>query len=222
MTIEIPPINIDTNSLDIPDIPTWLTSSPPIAIPPVAPVTEVLGVPIINIPGCVEAHEEGSKTIMEDDPDGVRVYCDANTPSFDPIQYEPENMVIERTAPVPKVPAPETPETPQVPDTSKVVPINTATTEEPAERPTPFIEKYLPSAPEVTTTATIALVATTSALLAKPLADILLKVIKPTIKKVVAKVKEKLGKKTTIESLKERRDQQRIRSHAIRKLKGKE
>ncbi len=222
MTIEIPPIDIDTKSLDIPDIPTWLTSSPPIAIPPVAPVTEMMGVPIINIPGCVEAHEEGSETIMEDDPDGVRVYCDANTPSFDPIQYEPENMVIERSAPVPKVPAPETPETPQVPDTSKVVPINTATTEEPSEKSTPFIEEYLPSAPEVTTTATIAVVATTSALLAKPLADILLKVIKPTIKKVMAKVKEKLGKKTTIESLKERRDQQRIRSHAIRKLKGKE
>ena len=201
MTIEIPPINIDTKSLDIPDIPTWLTSSPPIAIPPVAPVTEMMGVPIINIPGCVEAHEEGSQTIMDDDPDGVRVYCDANTPSFDPIQYEPENMVIERTAPVPKVPAPETPETPQVPDTSKVVPINTATTEEPSEKPTPFIEEYLPSAPEVTTTATIAVVATTSALLAKPLADILLKVIKPTIKKVMSKVKEKLGKKTVIESL---------------------
>lgn len=222
MAQEIPEININTTNLSIPSIPEWLTSSPPIAIPLAAPITEFIGVPIINIPGCVEAHEGGSDKIMEDDPDGVRVFCDANTPSFDPIQYEPENMVIEQTAPIPKVPPAETPETPSIPDTSKVTPLQTATIEEPSEKTTPFIEEYLPSAPEITTTATIALVATTSALLAKPLADILLKVIKPTIKKVLAKVKEKLGKKTIVESIQDRRDQQRIRSHAIRKLKGKE
>jgi len=56
------------------------------------------------------------------------------------------------------------------------------------------VEKYLPSPQIVTTTATIALVATSSALLAKPLADLLLKVIKPLVKKVVAKVKKVLGK----------------------------
>ena len=57
-----------------------------------------------------------------------------------------------------------------------------------------FIEKYLPSPQVVTTTATIAVVATSSALLAKPLADLLLKVIKPLVKKVSAKVKKALGK----------------------------
>ena len=40
--------------------------------------------------------------------------------------------------------------------------------------PIPFIDKYLPSPGVVTTTATIAVVATSSALLAKPLADLLL------------------------------------------------
>jgi len=57
-----------------------------------------------------------------------------------------------------------------------------------------FVEKYLPSPQIVTTTATIAVVATSSALLAKPLADLLLKVIKPLVKKVSAKVKTALGK----------------------------
>ena len=57
-----------------------------------------------------------------------------------------------------------------------------------------FVEKYLPSPQIVTTTATIAVVATSSALLAKPLADLLLKVIKPLVKKVSAKVKKALGK----------------------------
>ena len=56
------------------------------------------------------------------------------------------------------------------------------------------VEKYLPSPQIVTTTATIAVVATSSALLAKPLADLLLKVIKPLVKKVSAKVKKALGK----------------------------
>jgi len=56
------------------------------------------------------------------------------------------------------------------------------------------VEKYLPSPQIVTTTATIAVVATSSALLAKPLADLLLKVIKPLVKKISAKVKKVLGK----------------------------
>ena len=57
-----------------------------------------------------------------------------------------------------------------------------------------FVEKYLPSPQIISTTATIAVVATSSALLAKPLADLLLKVIKPLVKKVSAKVKKALGK----------------------------
>lgn len=72
------------------------------------------------------------------------------------------------------------------------------------------------------TTGGIAVVATSSALLAKPLADLLLKVIKPTVKKVMKKITTLRGKTVKIESLMERRDQQRIRNHAIRKLKGKE
>jgi len=57
-----------------------------------------------------------------------------------------------------------------------------------------WVDKYLPSAAVVTTTGGIALVATSSALLAKPLADLLLKVVKPLVKKVVAKAKKALGK----------------------------
>ena len=55
------------------------------------------------------------------------------------------------------------------------------------------VERYLPTVGTVTTTASIAAVATTSALLAKPLADLLLKVVKPVVKKVIAKVKGMLG-----------------------------
>ena len=56
------------------------------------------------------------------------------------------------------------------------------------------VEQYLPSAQVATTTATIAVVATSSALLAKPLADLLLKVVKPAVKQVMTKVQKILGK----------------------------
>ena len=82
-----------------------------------------------------------------------------------------------------------------------------------------FVEKYLPSPQIVSTTATIAVVATSSALLAKPLADLLLKVIKPLVKKVSAKVKKVLGKKEKVLSVSERREEQRDRNSAIRTLK---
>ena len=55
-------------------------------------------------------------------------------------------------------------------------------------------EQYLPSAAVATTTASIAAVAGASALLAKPLADLLLRVFKPAIKQVLGKVNKALGK----------------------------
>ena len=56
------------------------------------------------------------------------------------------------------------------------------------------VEAYLPSAAVATTTASIAAVAGASALLAKPLADLLLRVFKPAIKQVLNKVNKALGK----------------------------
>ena len=134
----------------------------------------------------------------------------------------PENLTIEKSAPVPNVPpAPDAP-TPAAPEIPKK-PVTAIVEEEPAPEPEiPWQEKYLPTPEAATTTAAIAVVATTSALLAKPLADLLLKVIKPVVKKVITKAQKLIGKKVPIESVKDRRDQQRIRSHAIRKLKGKE
>jgi hypothetical protein len=223
---EIPDIGIRNVEIRDVSLPNWMTT-PPQSIPPVAPVTQQVGVPIINIPGCVEAHIDNSdgknKNLVGDDPDGARVFCDGNMPSYNPIDYTPENLIITRPAEVPKVPTPPTPEV-KAPEIPKAAAPTTAVVEEqPEPEPEiPWTEKYLPAPEAATTTAAIAVVATTSALLAKPLADLLLKVIKPTVKKVIKKIAAIRGKKTPIESVKERRDQQRIRSHAIRKLKGKE
>ena len=222
--IGISPLNIQTVRIN--DIGASIREIPPVTEARFigAPVTVQVGTPIINMPGCVTAHEksDANKNVVDDDPKGAKVFCDGQTPSFDPIQYEPENMVIEQSAPVPKVPpAPDAP-TPAAPEIPKK-PVTAIVEEEPAPEPEiPWQEKYLPTPEAATTTAAIAVVATTSALLAKPLADLLLKVIKPVVKKVITKAQKLIGKKIPIESVKDRRDQQRVRSHAIRKLKGKE
>ena len=62
--------------------------------------------------------------------------------------------------------------------------------------PVTIVDQYLPTVGTITTTATIGAVAATSALLAKPLADLLLKVLKPVTKKIVGKVNQMLGRQT--------------------------
>ena len=222
--IGISPLNIQTVRIN--DIGASIREIPPVTEARFigAPVTVQVGTPIINMPGCVTAHEksDANKNVVEDDPKGAKVFCDGQTPSFDPIQYEPENLVIEQSAPVPNVPPPPDAPAPAAPEIPKK-PVTAVVEEEPAPEPEiPWQEKYLPTPEAATTTAAIAVVATTSALLAKPLADLLLKVIKPVVKKVITKAQKLIGKKIPIESVKDRRDQQRVRSHAIRKLKGKE
>ena len=86
--------------------------------------------------------------------------------------------------------------------------------------PISFTEQYLPAPQVVATTAGIAAVATTSALLAKPLADILLKVVKPLVKKTIKKVASKFGKQSKQLSTTERREVQRELSQAVRIMKN--
>ena len=86
--------------------------------------------------------------------------------------------------------------------------------------PIPFTEQYLPAPQVIASTAGIAAVATTSALLAKPIADLLLKVVKPLVKKAIKKIAAKLGKHQQHYSVSERREIQRELSQAIRIMKN--
>ena len=72
-----------------------------------------------------------------------------------------------------------------------------------------IIDNYLPPAPVALSTAAIAATAATSAIVAKPLGDYVLKLIKPTVKKTVKKLKGMIGKKPRPESAAERRKFQR-------------
>ena len=66
----------------------------------------------------------------------------------------------------------------------------------------------------------IAVIATSSALLAKPLADILLKAVKPAVKKVMKKIAKIRGKKPPILSVGERLAEQRQMNHAVKELRS--
>ena len=258
--MEIPDIEI--RNLDIPEVTVFEVNTPSTALPYAPPVVVNIGVPVVNIPGCVEAHETNNpknNQVKSDDPKGTDTFCDSGVPSYDPIQYEPEQLIPTRPAPVPKTESPDKP-TPEVPKAPKVSPpvkpetvVITCPTREQellnpigkvlegnkkivdyelvGEKCIEVTEKLnipeqiitsIPNAGMVTTTASIAVVATTSALMAKPLADLLLKVVKPTVKKVIKKIAAIRGKKVEILSVKERQDQQRLYSHALRKLRGKE
>ena len=81
------------------------------------------------------------------------------------------------------------------------------------------VNNYLPDAGPLTSVSLTAAVATSTAIFAKPIASVLQKLAKPVTKKVVKKINQKLGRKEKLESLQERRAQQRHRNQAIRDLR---
>jgi len=192
------------------------------------PVTLQIGFPIVDMPGCVEMHKDNKdhisrlpfdKDLVNQDPKGSTVLCPhGEYPSFNAMDYQPEQLVITREVPPPPVAPPPEVETPPVPDTGNIAkdeeiecpapnqPRVGDLTQNGEERvtgheiqngqcvvlyeSTTVVEKFLPSTNQVSTTAAIAVVATASAA-ATPL---LLRVIKPIIKKTVDTIKKKLGK----------------------------
>ena len=229
---EIKQINIP--NIAIPNFRTndvWLNGVPfvPNNDPP---VTLQLGFPIVDMPGCVTMHKDNKdhvtgrpfdKDLVNQDPKGSTTLCPhGEYPTYDAMDYEPEQLIIQRETPPPPVSPPPEVEAPQPPDTSNVggkekeiecpapnQPRVGDLTQKGDERvvgheiqngqcvvlyePTTVVEKYLPSTNQVSTTAAIAVVATASAA-ATPL---LLRVVKPIIKKATDFVKKKLGKKVS-------------------------
>ena len=249
--------NIRIRDVVIPDVPKWMSSDPPVALPAVPPVTMEVGTPIVNIPGCVEAHKDNQENVnlKNEDDKGVMTLCDAGTPYYTALDYDRNKIKLEQKPPEPPAykapPAPEAPETktPAVPKTEAPMP-ECPTREQQLKNPIGKILEgnkkitgyemvgkeclmvteqlsipdqiigNIPNAGAVTTTASIAVVATTSALLAKPLADLLLKVVKPTVKKVMKKVATLRGKKIPVQSKGERLAEQRQRNQAVKTLRS--
>ena len=105
-------------------VPNWTTRQPTVdhLVPP---VIIHIGNPIVNIPGCVKAHQDNQfhvtglpkdRNLVNQDSDRAMIVCDAEVPSYDAMNYEPEQLIITREAPVPPVAPPPVPET-EVPST---------------------------------------------------------------------------------------------------------
>lgn len=227
--IEIRPISISPiRSLDIPKY----VIAPSRSIPTAPPVTVQLGFPIVNLPGCVESNKEQNPkntALLQDDPNGTLTFCDGSLPSFNPIDFNAEDYLQPSKAPVPPYKPPETDfKTPQIkPPTipkTEIPVIRTEEKEDPIIEETINIVDYLPPVEAVVSTTVIAAAAATSALVARPLANFMLKIIRPVMKKVIKKVSTNLGKEEIVLSITERREIQREKTEAvraIRKLRGR-
>jgi len=204
----------------IPPVRSIFTGLPEPVINNTAPITTTLGVPIIDMPGCVEAHPDGPG-LVDNDPTRVMTLCDGQVPSFNPIDYNPKQLVFTgppeptkgiKTKPDKNSETTEVPYDPMLPklDTPEIT-IPTIKKEEETveiqEEPG-FVEKYLPTAEEVTTTVTIATAAAAAAVFGKPIAELILRLIKPAVKQVVNKIQRKFKKKSIL-STSERRQLQR-------------
>jgi hypothetical protein len=258
---EIPIItgrDISIKGININTISTYDFNNPSTSVPLAAPVVVNIGVPVVNIPGCVEATETNTaknNQLREDDPNGVVTFCDSGVPSFNPISFEPNQMILSGPPQVnsqkpdkPKPPETKTDTPPPPPPTANVEcptkvqkaqePVGTLVEgfrkkvtgyelidktcvqiTEPVSLPTQILAG-LPSGGQVVQVGGIAVIATSSALLAKPLADILLKAVKPAVKKVMKKIATLRGKKPPILSSGERRAEQRQMNEAVRVLRS--
>jgi hypothetical protein len=246
--MEIKPIKIRGN--EIPEVKIFDNSIPQVFTGYPIPVTVDIGMPVVDMPGCVETRE--TDDLREVDPRGNMTFCDGQVPSYNAPNFEPNQIVPTRPSGVdtrqPKAPAAPDLPIPKTPAaTAKVdCPTPAQAAKEPVgtyiegfrkkvtdyqlvgnqciqiTEPVPLPQQIiagLPAAGTVVTTSSIAVVATASALMAKPLADLLLKVVKPTVKKVMKKIAAIRGKTVPVLSTAERRNEQRDRNRAIMALR---
>ena len=205
-----------------------------------------LGFPIVELPGCVEAHPDNKigasylpldRNLVDDDPNGVTILCpNGEYPSYDALNYEPEQIIP--TVPAP--PPPVAPPAPEIPPTGDLVPkeetpcpgpgqlrvgdltqsgdervighqlLQDGKTCETLYESTTVVEKFLPPLNQTSTVTALAVVATAGAA-ATPL---LIRIIRPVVKKIWAKIQKKLGKEVKRPSMSE------VRTNKYREKKG--
>ena len=217
------------NNVGVSDVNVFRIEVPQIySLPPATqtvPFILNIGSPVVDLPGCVEFHPDSADNretpnLKEDDSNGTRVLCDGDYPTYNAMDYTPEDLNIYVETPPPAVePPPDPPGAPETPDTGGLtedVPCpgpaqlrvgdvtqsgdekvvghelqgNTCVT---LYEPTSPLEKYIPPVNQVSTVTALAVVATAGAA-ATPL---LIRVIRPVIKKIWTTVQKKLGKTPT-------------------------
>ena len=223
---------IDVPNITIPQFGTnevWLNGVP--FVPSNHPsVTTQIGFPIVEMPGCVKMHQDNKDHVtrmpfdhdlVNQDEDGVTTLCPhGEYPSYDAMDYQPEQLIITRETPPPPVEPPPTPPefTPDAIPEAKQEDIACPgpgqlrvgdLTQSGDERvighelsedgktcitlyeATTAVEKFIPSANQATNTLAIAVIATAGAT-ATP---IILRIVRPILKKLWDTIQKQLGRK---------------------------
>ena len=247
------PINeIEVPNITIPNVVSnqhWLNGIPnvPSNHPP---ITTQIGFPIVEIPGCVKMHQDNKDHVtrmpfdhdlVNQDEDGVTTLCPhGEYPSYDAMEYTPEQLIIQRETPPPPVEPPPEVEPPEVPPTGDLGGKEEVACPGPGQlrvgditqsgdervighelsadgktcttlyEPTTAVEKFLPSTNQATTTLAVAVIATAGAA-ATPL---ILRVVKPILTKIWKTIQKKLGKKVKMPTRAE------IQANKYREKKG--
>ena len=192
------------------------------------PVTLQIGFPVVDMPGCVKMHKDNQdhvtrlpfdKDLVNQDEKGSTTLCPhGEYPTYDAMDYQPEQLLITRETPPPPVEPPPTPpdfKPDAIPETEQEVAcpgpgqlrvgdvtqsgdervighrlLEDGKTCETLYEPTTPLEKYVPPINQVTSVTALAVVATAGAA-ATPL---LIRIIRPVIKKLWTTLQKKLGK----------------------------
>ena len=228
----------EINEINIPNIvipkfgtnEVWLNGVPfvPSNHPP---VTTQIGFPIVEMPGCVKMHKDNQDHVtklpfdhdlVNQDEKGSTTLCPhGEYPSYDAMEYTPEQLIIQRETPPPPVSPPPEIEPPEIPDTGdlgkkeevpcpgpgnlRVGDITQSGDErvvghklsddgkicETLYEPTTPLEKFIPSTNQATNALAIAVIATAGAT-ATP---VILRIVKPILTKIWKTIQKKLGKK---------------------------
>jgi len=228
----------EINEINIPNIvipkfgtnEVWLNGVPfvPSNHPP---VTTQIGFPIVEMPGCVKMHKDNQDHVtrmpfdhdlVNQDEKGSTTLCPhGEYPTYDAMEYTPEQLIIQRETPAPPVSPPPEIEPPEIPDTGdlgkkeevpcpgpgnlRVGDITQSGDErvvghklsddgkicETLYEPTTPLEKFIPSTNQATNALAIAVIATAGAT-ATP---IILRIVKPILTKIWKTIQKKLGKK---------------------------
>jgi len=214
------------------------------------PVTLQLGFPIVEIPGCVKMHKDNQdkvtrlpfdKDLVNQDEKGSTTLCPhGEYPTYDAMDYTPEQLIIQRETPPPTVAPPPDVDPPEVPPTGDLGGEEEVACPGPGQlrvgditqsgdervighelsadgkicttlyEPTTAVEKFLPSTNQATTTLAVAVIATAGAA-ATPL---ILRIVKPILTKIWKTIQKKLGKKVDVPTRAE------IKSNEYRAKKG--
>ena len=215
---------VEILAIGVEPVKTYLIQVPVINTPNV-PVNVPIGFPVIEMP-CVKARRGNENdALLDNDPDGNLILCPAQTPSYEPMSFEPHKLVPIKEEESQRYEEPEIPPAAAVPESQPDTcpPDGAPEIGTKVEEGTKQIIKYelvgnrcvtrykklnvqqqiidaIPTVPQIVKTGSITLVATSVALSS----PILLKAVKPILQQVIKKVKKILGKKVKRPNLSEK------------------